>query len=45
MHPSVMMYLAGHKSPDTTLKIYTHVNMKSKREAMDVIQKAYMLAG
>ncbi|WP_165043065.1 site-specific integrase [Adlercreutzia sp. ZJ138] len=45
VHPSVMMHLAGHKSPDTTLKIYTHVNMKSKREAMDVIQKAYMLAG
>ena len=45
VHPSVMMKLAGHKNPNITMKIYTHVNMESKREAMDAMQAAYMLAG
>ena len=45
VHPSVMMRLAGHKNPNITMKIYTHVNMASKREAMDAMQAAYMLAG
>ena len=45
VHPSVMMRLAGHKNPNITMKIYTHVNMESKREAMDAMQAAYMLAG
>ena len=44
VHPSVMMKLAGHKNPNITMKIYTHVNMESKREAMDAMQAAYMLA-
>jgi integrase len=45
VHPSVMMRLAGHKNPNITMKIYAHVNMESKREAMDAMQAAYMLAG
>lgn len=45
VHPSVMMRLAGHKSPNITMKIYTHVNMESKREAMDAMEAAYMVAG
>ena len=32
-------------NPSITMKIYTHVNMESKREAMDAMQAAYMLAG
>lgn len=44
VHPSVMMRLAGHKNPTITMKIYTHVNMESKREAMDAMQAAYMVA-
>ena len=45
VHPSVMMRLAGHKNPTITMKIYTHVNMESKREAMEAMQAAYVLAG
>ena len=44
VHPSVMMRLAGHKNPNITMKIYTHVNMESKREAMEAMQAAYVLA-
>jgi integrase len=40
-----MMRLAGHKNPNITMKIYAHVNVESKREAMDAMQAAYMLAG
>lgn len=43
VHPAVMMRLAGHKNPNITMKIYTHVNMESKREAMEAMQAAYML--
>lgn len=45
VHPSVMMRLAGHKSPDITMKICTHVNMEFKRKAMDAMQAAYMVTG
>jgi integrase len=41
IHPSVMQQLAGHKTASTTMEIYTHVNMASKRAAMDVMQAAY----
>ena len=44
VHPAVMMRLAGHKDPNTTMQIYTHVNMESKREAMDAMQAAYTQA-
>lgn len=40
-----MMKLAGHKNPNITMRIYTHVNMESKREAMDAMQAAYVAAG
>ena len=42
VHPAVMQQLAGHKSAETTMDIYTHVNMASKRSAIDVLQAAYM---
>ena len=42
VHPAVMQELAGHKSAETTMEIYTHVNMVSKRDAMEVLQAAYM---
>ena len=41
VHPAVMMHLAGHKSPTITMRIYTHVNMESKREALEAMQAAY----
>ena len=42
IHPSVMQQLAGHKSAATTMDIYTHVNMTSKRAAMESMQAAYI---
>ena len=42
VHPSVMQKLAGHASPNITMKIYTHVNMDAKKMAIDAMQKAYM---
>ena len=44
VHPAVMMRLAGHKNPNITMQIYTHVNMESKREALDAMQAAYAQA-
>lgn len=41
VHPSVMQKLAGHKNPNITLGIYTHVNMEEKRAAMDVLQEVF----
>lgn len=38
VHPSVMQQLAGHKSAATSLDIYTHVNMDTKRDALAAIQ-------
>ena len=42
IHPSVMQKLAGHASPNITMKIYTHVNVEAKKSAMDAMQRAYM---
>ena len=39
--PSVVQDLAGHASPDVTMKIYTHVNMEAKRKAMSVLAGTY----
>ena len=44
VHPAVMMRLAGHKNPDITMRIYTHVNMESKREALGATQATYTQA-
>lgn len=41
VHPAVMQQLAGHKSAGTTMGIYTHVNMTSKRSAIETLQAAY----
>jgi hypothetical protein len=37
-----MQKFAGHKTAATAIEIYTHVNMASKRAAMDAMQVAYM---
>ena len=42
VHPSVMQKLAGHSSPEITMKIYTHVNVEAKKAAMEAMQNAYM---
>ena len=41
VHPSVMQKLAGHKNPNITLGIYTHVNMEEKRAAMNALQEVF----
>lgn len=41
VHPSAMQKLAGHRDPSITLRIYTHVNMKTQRAAMDAIAGAF----
>ena len=45
VHPSVMQKLAGHASPNITMKIYTHVNVDAKKAAMEMLQAAYMTGG
>ena len=42
VHPSVMQKLAGHASPNITMKIYTHVNVEAKKAAIEAMQRAYM---
>lgn len=39
VHPAVMQQLAGHSSAQTTMEIYTHINMFSKRAALDAMQE------
>lgn len=40
VHPKVMQELAGHSDPQTTMQIYTHVNLDAKRSAADVFDHA-----
>ncbi|MBR1830295.1 MAG: site-specific integrase, partial [Atopobiaceae bacterium] len=42
VHPAIMQQLAGHSSAKTTMDIYTHVNMDSKRAAVMAMQDAFM---
>ena len=42
VHPAIMQQLAGHSSAQTTMDIYTHVNMDSKRAAVMAMQDAFM---
>lgn len=42
VHPAAMQQLAGHSSAQTTMDIYTHVNMDSKRAAVMAMQDAFM---
>lgn len=42
VHPAIMQQLAGHRSAQTTMDIYTHVNMDSKRAAVMAMQDAFM---
>ncbi|MEG1751301.1 MAG: tyrosine-type recombinase/integrase, partial [Raoultibacter sp.] len=36
VHPKVMQELAGHASSQTTMDIYSHVNMSAKKAASNV---------
>ncbi len=40
VHPRVMQELAGHSDPQTTMQIYTHVNLDAKRQAVDTLAGA-----
>ena len=40
VHPKVMQELAGHSNSQTTMDIYTHVNMSQKRCAAEVIESS-----
>lgn len=42
VHPAIMQQLAGHSSAKTTMDIYTHVTMDSKRAAVMAMQDAFM---
>lgn len=37
VHPNVMQQMAGHSSPITTLRIYTHANMDARKAAVDAV--------
>lgn len=37
VHPKVMQELAGHYSSQITMDVYTHVNMDSKRDAVEAV--------
>lgn len=41
VHPKVMQELAGHYSPQISMDIYTHVNMDSKRQAVDIVSAVF----
>ena len=36
-----MQKLAGHNNPKITLDIYTHVNMKQQREAINTMNNVF----
>lgn len=40
VHPKVMQELAGHADIQTTMNVYTHVNLDAKRDAIVVLDKA-----
>ena len=40
VHPKVMQELAGHNDAQTTMQIYTHVNLEAKRQAVDILSGA-----
>lgn len=41
VHPKVMQELAGHANFQTTMKIYTHVNLDSKRAAALAVESVF----
>jgi integrase len=41
VHPKVMQELAGHSSCQISMDIYTHVNMDSKRAAVDTVDAVF----
>ena len=44
VHPKVMQDLGGHASFSTTMDIYTHVNMESKRRAAEAVEDLFPAA-
>lgn len=40
VHPKKMQELAGHNDAQTTMQIYTHVNLEAKRQAVDILSGA-----
>lgn len=40
VHPKVMQELAEHADIQTTMNVYTHVNLDAKRQVVDVLDKA-----
>lgn len=41
IHPSVTQKLAGHKNPNVTMAVYTHVQMKQKEQAMQTLEQLF----
>lgn len=41
VHPKVMQALAGHSSSKITMDIYTHVNMDTKRSALEAVSSVF----
>ena len=41
VHPKVMQEFAGHYSSQISMDIYTHVNMDSKRQAVDIVSAVF----
>lgn len=41
VHSKVMQELAGHYSSQISMDIYMHVNMDSKREAMNAVSAVF----
>ena len=42
VHPRLMQELAGHSDPQTSMKVYTHVNLEAKRQAVSTLSKAFV---
>jgi integrase len=37
-----MQELAGHSDPQTSMKVYTHVNLDAKRQAVNTMSKVFV---
>ncbi len=42
VHPRLMQELAGHSDPQTSMKVYTHVNLDAKRQAVNTMSKVFV---
>ena len=41
VHPRLMQELAGHSDPQTAMKVYTHVNLEAKRQAVGTLDRLF----